>query len=691
MLQEVKELQDRAVRELISKVNNKKKEITFRSPTGSGKTYMMADFMNRIIKNESNIIFLVSSLSKGGLAEQNYKKFVELAEQSTFPMLKPYLISSTQSGEGGIHIPSDRNVYVLPRDLFKKGGNLMKGYMLRFLQEMTDHICGQGKIVYLIKDECHQATNNLDALSDTYFNKTINFSATPNLRRGQNPEVQITDSEAEEARLIKRIDIGSDDASVEDAIVKFEEVKKNYRNELGVNPCLIIQISNKDKAHQEWQEKIFPVLNKAEHQDLKYMVIMDKEKDCITNDSVKKLPVNKWRDYAKDKNSTIDVIIFKMVISEGWDIPRACMLYQIRDTQSKQLDEQVIGRVRRNPRLLDFEKLSPSAQNLATTAWVWGVLPCSAKKTYQVKLYGDNSTLKVKTTHLKTLTERVGFDLERFMDSLPDYYVAPHDIFRLNNKIRLYNNDIQQMCREYSTTPQRWWKFAENVDKIAKEYDSFICDYSQSMEVLTNDDGTPKLSSFPLTSLYTDNQNYLSIADWVWKRRDGHEKFSFDSEAEHEWAEILKDLAYKGKIQEESIKSSNNSLSLPFVEWEQSDTEKKIFLWGKNFPFNSDIKFEYYLNGIHNSYPDFIMKDINNNIHIFEVKSVNKSQQTMVNEAEYEEKIKALGECYTECSKKLEYIFYLPIKRDDEWKIRRYKNGKEEIISKNDFINSLSL
>ena len=83
------------------------------------------------------------------------------------------------------------------------------------------------------------------------------------------------------------------------------------------------------------------------------MLIVDKDKNCDTNDvfKAKKMPVNKWKDYAKSNTSTIDVIIFKMVISEGWDIPRACMLYQVRDTQSKQLDEQVMGRVRRNPRL----------------------------------------------------------------------------------------------------------------------------------------------------------------------------------------------------------------------------------------------------------------------------------------------------------------------------------------------------
>lgn len=87
------------------------------------------------------------------------------------------------------------------------------------------------------------------------------------------------------------------------------------------------------------------------------MLIVNNDKECDTNDTfkAKKLPVSKWKDYAKENSSTIDIIIFKMVITEGWDIPRACMLYQMRDSKSKQLDEQVMGRVRRNPRLLDFE------------------------------------------------------------------------------------------------------------------------------------------------------------------------------------------------------------------------------------------------------------------------------------------------------------------------------------------------
>src|SRR5699024_7299061 len=137
----------------------------------------------------------------------------------------------------------------------------------------------------------------LDNLSDSFFKKTINFSATPNMKRGQNPDVEITDEEAINAKLIKKVEFGNDEDTVEDAINKFEQIKEKYNNKLGINPCLIIQISNKNKADEELNNKIFPVLSKAEHQDLKWMLIVDKDKDCDTNDyfKAKKLPVSKWK------------------------------------------------------------------------------------------------------------------------------------------------------------------------------------------------------------------------------------------------------------------------------------------------------------------------------------------------------------------------------------------------------------
>jgi type III restriction enzyme len=697
MLQEAIDLQQNAVVELVNKLKSKK-EITFRAPTGSGKTRMMADFMNRVIEQQPEVVFLVSTLSKGNLAEQNYKVFRDCAERGIFPHLHPHLISTELAEEEGLFIPLDYNVYVLPRDLYKSGGRLMQGAMMNFLDQITSNLFGGGmnKTIYLIKDECHQATNNLDNLSAHFFSKTINFSATPNLKRGQNPDVEISDEEAVAAKLIKEVQMGSDEDTVEKAICKFEEIKEDYRNLLGVNPCLIIQISNKDKAEQEWAN-IESILTKTEHQHLKWMSIVDKKEKCKTNDKLGKLPVAKWKDYAKENASTIDIIVFKMVISEGWDIPRACMLYQVRDTQSKQLDEQVMGRVRRNPRLLDYEHLSKEAQELAMTAWVWGIPPDSVRKSYQVKLYGNlkdiPDAVKIKTTRLKPLTERADFDVSKFLETMPT--IGTHSsIFEVYRRLQKCNNDVKKLCYEYADGDiMKWWLFGEYADKVRKSYEQYICDYAQSMEIVKDENGMDKEVSFPMTSMCADNQHYVNISDWVWKRKDGHDRFSFDSEAEREWASILKDLSRdemdKVEVGEFNPDYKQGQLRTDGTTEPIRLSDESKFLWGKNFLMNSEIRFEYYLNGVHNSYPDFVMKDRQGYLHLFEVKSVNVSNASQFDSEEYKTKVNALKECYKQCSKLTDYAFYLPVLKDESWHIYRYLKGEEDTLSKEGFINAI--
>ena len=702
MLQEIIRLHDEAVSALVDQIG-KKKEITFKSPTGSGKTYMMADFMNRILGQHSNVVFLVSSLSKSNLAEQNYNKFCEYMTQGEFTCLKPYLISSEISGEESLFVPTDYNVYVLPRDLYKKGGRLMQGAMDNFLQTITGNLFGNGlnKQVYLIKDECHIATNNLDSLSASFFSKVMNFSATPNLSRGQHPDVEITEEEAVNAKLIKEVEWIEDERDVSDAINKFEEIKDDYRNKLGVNPCLIIQISNKDKAEQEL-EHIYSVLNKAEHQDLKWMLIVDKDKDCNTNDvfKAKKMPVSRWKDYAKEKDSTIDIIIFKMVITEGWDIPRACMLYQVRDSQSKQLDEQVVGRVRRNPRLLDFEKLTPDAQELAMKAWVWGVKEKDKQKIYVASLFEEPSDItgkiRIRTTKLKTLSKKPGFDIKVFMNECSDDN-RYSDIFSLYRKFKKAEPEVQSLAFEYADKPCKWLKFTENLDKVAKESNKYICDYSKSMELSKEESGKVKDVSFPVKSLYTDNVFYENISDWVWRRDTSSDKFAFDSDAEREWASKLKDLAKDDnnelteRVAQTAIVGKRNPIAgqLKFdgsVEPDKINPKKK-YLWGKNYLSNSEIKFEYCLDGIHSSYPDFVMKDCYGRIHLFEVKSVNVSgsASSALDSEAYKQKINELIKCYKQASILTGHVFYLPVKKDDDWHITRLLNGEESTLTFDQF------
>ena len=667
MLGEARKLQQEAVERLIYMAKHKR-DIVFRAPTGSGKTYMMADFMNRILADNPQTVFIVSARSKGGLDRQNYDKFCEYKNKGFFRQINPYLINSQISGEERLFIPAEYNVYILPSDLTKSGGRLMQGALHNFLTNMTSPLYGQNKTLYLIKDECHIATNNLD-LSLDYFAKTFYFSATPKLSRGQYPDVIITDEEAENAKLIKTIEWGAEDDSFEAALSKFKEIKEQYANKLGVSPCMIVQISNKEKAEEELAE-IRNILDKQA--DIKWMLIVNDNKKCDTNDPVKtKLPVDKWKNFVKENGASIDVIIFKMVISEGWDIPRACMLYQVRKTQSEQLDEQVMGRVRRNPRLVDFETLPNDAQQLAMTAWIWGNSPKEYKKVYGVKLKSDfdvASNIQITTTTLKSIGKKENFDLKSFL-SLQSPKLHHKSIFEIGHRLRDMDASLKEAFYNYAADYTAWWRAADFLDEINKENKKFYNDYTQSMQ-------KGDRVSFATASHYADNKNYVNIGDWLWRRRDGQDKFSFDSEAEREWASILKDL----------------SADIAMVKTAQRDLfkDETVCLWGKNYLPNSAIKFEYYMGAVLNSYPDFIMKDKSGRIHIFEVKSVNKAQNGFIDEKLYQAKIEELKKCYKQASKITGQIFYLPIIKNDLWQITRYMDGEQATLTKEEFCTFVS-
>ena len=66
MLAEIQELQNDAVSQLIATLKSTPKDsYTFRAPTGSGKTYMMADFMNRMIEINPSLNCLLDCEMRG--------------------------------------------------------------------------------------------------------------------------------------------------------------------------------------------------------------------------------------------------------------------------------------------------------------------------------------------------------------------------------------------------------------------------------------------------------------------------------------------------------------------------------------------------------------------------------------------------------------------------------------------------
>ena len=159
MLQSVIDLQKRAINDVVSWLHVKD-EVTFKSPTGSGKTYMMFKIMERLLEKDKNLIFIVSSLSKSDLAYQNHENFVNFCKNKS--IVNPYYIDVETTPEETLYIPLDYNAYSLGRDKYKKGTKLMQGAFLSFINEIKQ----TKKKIILIRDECHQATKNLDELKE---------------------------------------------------------------------------------------------------------------------------------------------------------------------------------------------------------------------------------------------------------------------------------------------------------------------------------------------------------------------------------------------------------------------------------------------------------------------------------------------------------------------------------------------
>ncbi len=690
MLDDVKILQERAVSELVKSISEKD-DIVFKAPTGAGKTFIMAKVMDGILSKDDNVVFIVSSLSKANLAQQNYDKFNEYLELGLVQHLNPYLISSESSGENALYISSFDNVYVLPRDLYKAKSKLKaQQAFLKFLLEIKN----QGRELYLIKDECHVATNNLDELK-SFFTKIINISATPRKK----PDVEISEQYAVNACLIKRVqycssaDYGDDDFSVDSlqykellkALDYLKECKKDYLEKSNINPCLIIQISNKDLG-----EKQFNVIERAlglsEYKDLKWVGYAKDPKVCQTNDQMIKTSPQKWEKYCKPNDSTIDVIIFKMAITEGWDIPRANMLFQIRDSKSKQLDVQVLGRVRRNPRIMDFEKITDDKERrLFTTAYVWGIKDNSSEqKSVDVTLKGSvpdgnrikneiQEEIKVKITKLADLKgTQSNFDIDTFLKEKQ----APEScksIFELYNELTKSSNRIQVECKRYMFSSyddeySKFFGFVNNLSEIKSKVKTILSSDSSSIEVVKNSLGKDLEVSLPYNSLYFQNKKYsLQDVKGVWNNGSDMREFTFDSDSEKKWL-------YK-MLQDFSIKK----ISL--------DEEKDILLVGKNYLQNSEIKYEYYADGSHFSYPDFVLKDKYDRIFLFEVKSMNISSSLQIDTKVYQEKVEILKDLYSKVSSKVEHYFCLPILNGKSWTVHCYYKGVHYELKEDQFKN----
>ena len=368
-----KEYQENAINQLVKSVSDlmtidaRKKICVFQSPTGSGKTIMVAKFIENLIKDlpETDLCFLWVSIGKGELHKQSKKSLdkyfdgfpdVNLLEQEFFG-------SRTYIEQNEVVVVNWEKLYSKYQSGINKGewkNKVMRdGETVNFI-EVLEKTNEKRKIILII-DESHFAS---DAERTTELRDVINadvtleMSATPKLQptaqdmaKGIAKFVYVDPKEVIEEGMIKKEliinenleDLVNDEKTSQDIIIeaaynKRLALKKSFKDTgVNINPLCLIQLPNAEagEAKREVIEEFLADKDITESNGKLAIWLSEDKSDSL--------------DEISDDNSEVEFLIFKQAIDTGWDCPRAHILVKLRDIQSYTFEVQTVGRILRMP------------------------------------------------------------------------------------------------------------------------------------------------------------------------------------------------------------------------------------------------------------------------------------------------------------------------------------------------------
>lgn len=362
------------------KKDGKQLPLVFKSPTGSGKTFMMAHFvrgLNRLPNWDMDKAFVWITFSDD-LAMQSKKKFEEYFENT----LENNLLTVNDINRGKmfkndilflnwqkvVSRAAENRILRRPDDdrMLKESG--------KYFEDFIDGTKKNNRAIVLIIDEAHSnVTPDLAQQIIDYIDPKIvvHVSATPKpemvakavdlnsyvatdrarvVIEGLIKEKVITQTKED---LISFQGKDLDEALLDLGLEKREELKEEFEK-LGkkINPLLLVQLPNDDNERVQAGEKT---------------------KEQITSDYLKKKgikenKIGRWFDNffkpdgIEDNEDDHDVLLFKLTAGTGWDCPRAHVLVMFRNVRVEQRYIQTVGRILRmpEPNLKEDYKSSPN-------------------------------------------------------------------------------------------------------------------------------------------------------------------------------------------------------------------------------------------------------------------------------------------------------------------------------------------
>lgn len=370
--------QQEAVEELVAKAydlihqSGDRKKIIFKSPTGSGKTVMASDMLDRLTKQlatapssrHREVAYIWIAPNK--LHEQSYMKMQNYFSESR--VLSPVMYDELDHSADGYIRPGE--ILFVNWESIRQDKNIMmrdseNGASIPDICRRTKEA---GLPIVVVVDEEHMYAGRNATQAQRVMNLInpkleIRISATPNPQQ-TNAFIEVPREKVIREEMIKEgivinpgIDVNAGTASLNTLLLKHalerrEEIAKAYQEQgATVNPLLLIQLPNDNSATMS-----------ADENSLKEELVMYLDKVCGINTDNSKLAI--WLSGEKDNlggiekpDSMTEVLLFKQAIALGWDCPRAAVLLIYRKMESFQFTTQTVGRILRMPE----QKFYPNA------------------------------------------------------------------------------------------------------------------------------------------------------------------------------------------------------------------------------------------------------------------------------------------------------------------------------------------
>jgi len=361
---QLKKFQEEAVDDLISKskklLRYKGKKLVFKSPTGSGKTIMMAEFLKRISEDSSNYNLSYIWAAPWKLHLQSKDKLEKYYDTSSVLTCHDFFeLNET-------FLKKNQILFVNWESINKENNIIRRDNELKHnLSNLLQNTLNKGVKIILIIDESHQsAGTNISKEIISLINPslTIDVSATPTTP-SPDETVTVYSEDVRSEGLIKeeivfqdgltnvkkgknvipKLEKTSDEFILDYSLKKFIEIQQIYKKEkINVKPLFLIQLPDeKKKSDQEEsiRNKIIFLLNK------KYKINVKNGKLAIHLTGQPKKNLSE----IKQNLSKVEVLIFKKAVALGWDCPRAQVLLIFRVWKNFNFSIQTLGRIMRMP------------------------------------------------------------------------------------------------------------------------------------------------------------------------------------------------------------------------------------------------------------------------------------------------------------------------------------------------------